>query len=151
MCVNHEFVTLGVLAILDEESSAVLSNLKNMASDMGTEITRQNDQLGRINTKVSVFLISLKQIVNFPLKDSRLSFNIERLILRNFSEELSNFVQFLPQLFGILCLIFWENKQPTNFKKIKSISDLMSFFFTLIIEFKPMKNIFNSTFANFWI
>ena len=31
----------------------ILGNLKNMASDMGTEIERQNKQLDKIGTKVS--------------------------------------------------------------------------------------------------
>ena len=34
--------------------SDVLTNLKGIATEMGTELDRQNDQLGRLETKVDV-------------------------------------------------------------------------------------------------
>ena len=34
----------------------ILGNLKNMASDMGAEIEKQNTQLDRINDKVVLYL-----------------------------------------------------------------------------------------------
>lgn len=43
-----------------EQVSNVIGNLKNMAIDMGNEISAQNQQIDRINTKVisTTFLLS---------------------------------------------------------------------------------------------
>ena len=38
---------------------SVLGNLKNMAADMGEEISRQNKQLDRIDRKVIIFVFRL--------------------------------------------------------------------------------------------
>ena len=41
----------------------ILGNLKNMATDMGSEIEKQNQQLDRINDKVIIFLLLN---INYP-------------------------------------------------------------------------------------
>ena len=39
------------------EVSGMISNLRNMAVDMGNEITQQNKQIDRIGNKVCVVLV----------------------------------------------------------------------------------------------
>ena len=39
------------------EVSGMISNLRNMAVDMGNEITQQNKQIDRIGNKVGVVLV----------------------------------------------------------------------------------------------
>ena len=40
------------------EVSGMLGNLRNMAIDMGNEITAQNNQLDRISSKVCMLILS---------------------------------------------------------------------------------------------
>ena len=51
-----------------QQVSTMIGNLRNMATDMGTEVQNQNSQLDRINLKVMIFFllplifVSLKKI-----------------------------------------------------------------------------------------
>ena len=38
-----------------QQVSTMIGNLRNMATDMGTEVANQNNQLDRINLKVNIF------------------------------------------------------------------------------------------------
>ena len=50
--------------------STMIGNLRNMATDMGTEVQNQNAQLDRINLKVMIFfLLALIFVSFFKKKD----------------------------------------------------------------------------------
>ena len=52
----------------------ILGNLKNMATDMGAEIEKQNTQLDRINEKVIFLFWILFMIKGISLTKSKLLF-----------------------------------------------------------------------------
>ena len=43
-----------------QQVSTMIGNLRNMAQDMGTEVSNQNSQLDRINLKVTLCFFKLK-------------------------------------------------------------------------------------------
>ena len=45
--------------------STMIGNLRNMATDMGTEVQNQNAQLDRINLKVMIFFLLALIFVSF--------------------------------------------------------------------------------------
>ena len=49
--------------------STMIGNLRNMATDMGTEVQNQNAQLDRINLKVMIFFLLALIFVSFLKKD----------------------------------------------------------------------------------
>ena len=49
--------------------STMIGNLRNMATDMGTEVQNQNSQLDRINLKVMIFFLLPLIFVSFFKKD----------------------------------------------------------------------------------
>ena len=48
--------------------STMIGNLRNMATDMGTEVQNQNSQLDRINLKVMIFFLLALIFVSFLKK-----------------------------------------------------------------------------------
>ena len=49
--------------------STMIGNLRNMATDMGTEVQNQNSQLDRINLKVMIFFLLPLIFVSFKKID----------------------------------------------------------------------------------
>ena len=52
-----------------QQVSTMIGNLRNMATDMGTEVQNQNSQLDRINLKVMIFFLLPLIFVSFFKKD----------------------------------------------------------------------------------
>ena len=51
-----------------QQVSTMIGNLRNMAQDMGTEVSNQNSQLDRINQKVGQCVIVIKCLKYRPSK-----------------------------------------------------------------------------------
>ena len=50
-----------------QQVSTMIGNLRNMATDMGTEVENQNKQLDRINLKVLIYTPSFLSNAYLPL------------------------------------------------------------------------------------
>ena len=55
-----------------QQVSTMIGNLRNMATDMGTEVQNQNAQLDRINLKVMIFFLLPLIFVSFKNKTEKL-------------------------------------------------------------------------------